>query len=154
MLRRLTFLTAAIAIALAILFGSIAVAGDRDAALTAIDAAIQSLQKEPGQCQGGAHVGMVGVGGHGGPGIHGEAHGSGPGTNIGAMGTAGDANVTGQANQKSDEAIRVLGELKTELAKSKPDKKAVSSKFSELAKTSLASAAKAILEALLRRWIG
>jgi hypothetical protein len=134
--------------------------------VTAIDAAIQSLQQQPNQF----HLTVNSVGmqvtnnGGTGPGLVVQATGGGPGsTTTGLVVNAGGQQQVNIAaadladaglRQEAEKAIQLLTEIKSLLQKPKVDKPAVAARLSDLSHSYVAPILSAMLEALVNSQVG
>jgi hypothetical protein len=130
-----------------------------DAAIVAIDAAIQSLKRQPNQNMQLSCAGVQSTVNGPGTGISITATGGGVGsTTTGMIVSMSGAQCTATAGAASSalsqQAVQQLSDLKTSLEEPTVDKPTVLSKLAELGKTYIAPASLAILEALIRKKLG
>jgi len=138
-------------------------AAPSDPVIVAIDAAIESLKREPNQFNlSVTSVGVMGSASGGGIGIQSSPQGGGPGsTTIGVQGTANTGNIqitqaaaNEQLIKEAERAIRLLQEIRDALSTQKIDAPSVKSRLQEFAGTYAAPALKAVIEALVKKKLG
>ena len=136
--------------------------GGGDAVIAAIDAAVESLKKEPNQFTLNViNVGVMGTGSNGGTGINANAQGGGVGsTTIGVQGIANGGNIQitkAAADERmileAQKATRVLQDIRSMLVKKKINKPEVKSKLAEFSATYVAPVLKETIAALIKKWL-
>lgn len=153
---------ASITILMFFLLAPIAASGE-DSGLSVIDALIQSLSDRPNQF----HLAVTATGmsvthsGSGGTGVHIEVQGGGTGPTTGLAITMDTASITVAEQtatealiQQAQQAISILRAIRSELAKPEPKPASLMDKLSELGKTYIAPAIKAVLEAIVKSKLG
>jgi hypothetical protein len=136
---------------------------ETDSTVIALDAAIESLKKEPNQFNlTVTTVGVMATASNGGTGLSVQANGGGPGsTTVGLIASPSGGNIQltqatadDQLKREAEKAVQLLQEIRGLLTQKKIDKPTIKSKLEAFSQTYVAPVLKSIIEALLKKRLG